>query len=142
MDPPLTYHDHVAVHEVGHKVYYDGAWKYHYGAANEDGGTTVDYVLSPTRTMSSSMKSESGTMHTKTVHGKYHYATAADGVYHHEPMNKMIKRTSETLSNMLPYIQMNYHVHTSFRILVSCYLSIYVHRNEKLTTRELCMMVR
>jgi hypothetical protein len=24
---PLTYHNHVAVHEIGHKVYHDGAWK-------------------------------------------------------------------------------------------------------------------
>jgi hypothetical protein len=32
---------------------------------------------------------------------KYHHAAASESGYHHEPMNKMIKKTSGTLSNRL-----------------------------------------
>jgi predicted nucleotide-binding protein (sugar kinase/HSP70/actin superfamily) len=39
--PPLTYHDHTAIHEITHKVYHDGVWKYHHDATDYDDGTTI-----------------------------------------------------------------------------------------------------
>jgi hypothetical protein len=85
--------------------------------------------LSPTMTMSSSMKS--CTMHTTKIHGNttMHVATA-EGGYHHEPMNKMIKKTSETLSNKLQSTKTNYHIYTSYSILAS-HLS-FRHRKKNL----------
>jgi hypothetical protein len=93
--PPLTYHDHLAFHEVGHKVYHNSAWKYHHDDANNDGGTTMDYILSPLTYHDHVVIHEAkhNAYHDDTR--KYHHA-AAEGGYHREPMNKMIKKTSET----------------------------------------------
>jgi hypothetical protein len=63
--------------------------------------------FSPTMTTSSSMKLGTNAWHDSAR--KYHHA-AAEGGYHHESMNKMIKKTSETLSNRLQYTQMNYPI--------------------------------
>jgi hypothetical protein len=90
-----------------------------HNTGGDDGGTTMDNALSSLTYHDHVTIHEVGHNACHDGARKYYHTTTAKCSYHHEPMNKMIKETSETLSNRLQYTQINYHIPTSYSILAS-----------------------